>query len=229
MIIKRRKKRKGFWFELLDAVISAALIALVIKSMFIETAKIPSSSMEDSLLIADQLFVDKFLYGVSIPFTKIKFHIMEKRSPKRNEIVVFIPPTYAKSDKPLFVKRCLGVPGDKLYMKDNVLFRNGEKIEEDYLKLDRGKRGYFKNWPFPENSPYYTANNADFSKGEHILPGSWPENGSEYTVPEDYYFMMGDHRTDSYDSRFWGPVHIREVIGIVRFRWFPFDRIGFIN
>jgi signal peptidase I len=225
--IKRRKKNKTFWYEFFDIIISAALIALVIKSAFIEVAMIPSSSMEDTLMIKDKLFVDKFMYGISIPFTKIKIHLMEKRKPKIEEIVVFIPPSYAMSDKPLFVKRCVGIPGDKIKIINNTLYRNNKPIEEPYLKFDPRRREYFKNWPFQEPS-YYTVNTKKVNIRDH-LPKNWAPKNEIYTVPKGYYLMMGDHRTDSYDSRFWGPVPYKKIIGIVRFRWFPFHRIGIIK
>ncbi len=228
MIKRPKAKKKTFALELLDAIVSAFLIALLIRSIFIEVAMIPSSSMEDTLLEKDQLFVDKFMYGISIPFTKIKIHIMDKRTPKRGQIIVFIPPDYSKSDKPLFVKRCMGVPGDEIRMENNILYVNGKKLGESYLKIEPAKRALFKDWPFSEKG-YYTFYREDLSRTRDAIPSGWPPEGAAYILPEGYYFMMGDHRSDSYDSRFWGPVPRRNIIGIARFRFFPFDRIGFIK
>ena len=227
MTRKKRNKKTGFLNELLDAIISAFLIALIIKSIFFDVAKIPTSSMEDTLMINDILIVDKFMYGINIPFTKLKFNFMEKRHPKRGEAVVFIPPSYTMSDKPLFVKRCVGVPGDTIYTKDNVLYVNGKKMNEPYAKIDPDKREYFKNWPF-KNKEFYTAFREKLNLKD-ALPRGFPPAGKTYTVPKGYYFMMGDHRTDSYDSRFWGPVPYRKIIGVVRLRIFPFHRIALIH
>ena len=227
MTRKKRNRKTGFLNELLDAVISAFLIALIVKSIFFDVAKIPTSSMEDTLMINDILIVDKFMYGINIPFTKLKFNFMEKRHPKTGDAVVFIPPSYTMSDKPLFVKRCVAVPGDKIYTKNNVLYINGKKISEKYLKIDPDKREYFKNWPFKDKN-FYTANREKLNLKDP-LPDNFPPIGKTYTVPKGYYFMMGDHRTDSYDSRFWGPVPYKKVIGVVRLRIFPFHRLAFIH
>ena len=227
MVRKKRNKKTGFLNELLDAVISAFLIALIIKSVFFDIAKIPTSSMEDTLMINDVLIVDKFMYGINIPFTKLKFNFMEKRRPHRGDAVVFIPPSYTMTDKPLFVKRCVAIPGDTIYTKDNILYVNGKKMIENYVKIDPDKREYFKDWPF-KNKEFYTAYREKLNLKDP-LPKDFPPKGKTYTVPKGYYFMMGDHRTDSYDSRFWGPVPYKNIIGVVRLRIFPFHRIAFIH
>ena len=225
---KKTKKKKSFIHEFLDTVVGAFIIAMLIKAFLLEAVAIPTGSMENTLLINDKLFVDKVLYGISIPFTKVKIHILEFRKPKRGNIVVFIPPPLAVTDKNFFIKRCIAVPGDEIMFKNRTLYLDGKKIKENYVKVS-DKYNYI-DWPFHNHSNYSLDEYRLVNSDEPDLPEGWPPKPNEaYIIPEDYYFMCGDHRSNSSDSRIWGPVPYDNIIGIARFRWYPFNRIGVIK
>ncbi len=155
--------------------------------------------MEDTLLVGDFLFVNKLLYGPEIPFVNWRFPAL--RVPRRGEIIVFKAPHVDKD----FIKRCVAVEGDTIRYVNNVLYVNGERIEEDYKHVKRnpiGPRGYHKNFPdqryqgnIPEQYRFVSA------------------NGVCFIVPEGHIFMMGDNRNNSQDSRFWGPLSLDRIKG----------------
>jgi signal peptidase I len=225
---KKRNKKRSFIYEFFDTIVGAFVIAMLIKAVLLEAVAIPSGSMENTLLINDKLFIDKLFFGVSIPFTKVKFHILEFRKPKQGDIVVFIPPKLTATDKKFFIKICVGIPGDKIQFKDRILYINGKPINEDYVKISN-KYNYI-DWPFRNMINYSIDEYEKMYSEEPEFPPNWPpQSGAPYTVPENYYFMCGDHRSNSSDSRIWGPVPYKYIIGIARFRWYPFNRIGLIK
>ena len=169
---KKAKKKKSFIHEFLDTVVGAFIIAMLIKAFLLEAVAIPTGSMENTLLINDKLFVDKVFYGISIPFTKIKIHVLEFRKPKRGDIVVFIPPKLAVTDKNFFIKRCIGVPGDEVMFKDKTLYLNGKKIQEDYVKVT-DKYNYI-DWPFHNSSNYSLDEYRVMYSEEPEIPDGWP-------------------------------------------------------
>jgi len=160
--------------EYVDSGLIAVLLALVIRTFVVQAFKIPSSSMEKTLLIGDHLLVNKFIYGTHIPFTDNE--ILRLRDPKRGDIIVFKYPLNTRRD---FIKRCVGVPGDTIEIKDKVLLVNGYAQDEPYV-IHRDLDLY----------PRATGNPRD--------------NFGPVTVPPNAYFMMGDNRDYSADSRFWG-------------------------
>ncbi|MBW2148596.1 MAG: signal peptidase I [Deltaproteobacteria bacterium] len=166
-------KKKSVIREYAEAIIIAVVLALIIRSFVVQAFKIPSGSMEPTLLIGDHILVNKFLYGIKIPFTDIR--LFPIRHPQRGDIIVFVYPVEPDKD---FIKRIIGVPGDAVEIKNKLVYINGT----------------------PLNDPY----------GVHvektILPaGIQPrDNFGPVRVPEHRYFVMGDNRDRSYDSRFWG-------------------------
>lgn len=190
--------------EWVESIVIALVLALLIRTFVVQAFKIPSGSMEPTLLIGDHLLVNKFLYGTKIPFTAIK--VLPLREPERGDVVVFIYPVDPSKD---FIKRVIGLPGDKIEVINKKVYVNGKGIEDIHAH-------------FAENM---------------ILPkGSEPrDNFGPVTVPPDSLFVMGDNRDRSYDSRFWGFVKKSEVKGkafIIYWSWdrerfFPrFSRIG---
>ncbi len=171
------KVKKPVWREYLEAIIIALFLAFLIRSFVFQAFKIPSGSMLDTLLIGDHLLVNKFMYGPKIPFTDT--YIYEGEAPKRNDIIVFRYPEDPSKD---YIKRIVGVPGDSLAMKNKVLYRNGEKVEEPYVIL-----------------------------GDTNEPRR--DNFSPIIVPENKYFVLGDNRDDSADSRYWGFVDRSAIHG----------------
>jgi signal peptidase I len=164
--------------EYLEALAVALVLAFVIRTFVVQAFKIPSGSMLDTLLIGDHLLVNKFLYGTRIPFTdKVVLPVQE---PADGDVIVFEFPEDTSKD---FIKRIVGVPGDVLEMKDKVLYRNGQKLDEPYIK---------------HTDPNIQARRDNFGP---------------VTVPPGKYFAMGDNRDESYDSRFWGFVDKDKIRG----------------
>ena len=172
-----------------DLLLSAIAIALVIRTFVVEPFRIPSASMEDTLLIGDQLFVNRFIYGLRIPFTKAR--PLALRQPRHGDIVVFIPPHQRDKD---FIKRVIGIPGDAVEVRKNEVFVNGTKMEELYVMHKEGGR-----------VPPYMA------------------SVTKFTVPPGKYFMMGDNRDRSDDSRRWGLASIEDFKGKALFIFFSSD------
>ncbi|MFU2208202.1 signal peptidase I [Solidesulfovibrio sp. C21] len=164
--------------EYLEALAVALVLAFVIRTFVVQAFKIPSGSMLDTLLIGDHLLVNKFLYGTRIPFTDKS--ILPLENPQHEDVIVFEFPEDTSKD---FIKRIIGVPGDVLEMKDKVVYRNGQKLDEPYVK--------------------------------HTDPGlqARRDNFGPITVPPGKYFVMGDNRDESYDSRFWGFVDKDKIRG----------------
>ena len=177
--------------EYVESIIIAILIALFIRTFIICAYKIPSRSMVPTLLVGDHILVNKFIYGVKIPL--LRRTIIPVGEPKRGEIVVFIFPNDRSKD---FIKRVIGVAGDKIEIKNKKIFINDQEFKDSY--------GVF----------------SDIS----ILPNSMQprDNFGPVTVPEKSIFVMGDNRDESLDSRFWGFVDLKDVEGkafIIYWSW----------
>lgn len=151
----------------------AIIIAIVIRTLFIQAFRIPTSSMEDTLLISDQIIANKFIYGTTVPWSKEK--MLKFTKPKRGDVFIF---RYPNDPKMMFIKRCMGLPGDTLEMRDKVLYINGQEIKEPYT----------------------------YHKDMRIFPAQYAprDNWGPIKVPEKCFWAMGDNRDMSSDSRFWG-------------------------
>lgn len=188
--------------EYVEAFVFALILALFIRTFVVQAFKIPSGSMLETLQIGDHLLVNKFLYGIKIPFTdKVLIPIT---SPDHGDVIVFEFPEDPSKD---FIKRVIGLPGDIIEVRNKIVFRNGERIDEPYIQ---------------HTDP-------------QLIPGR-RDNMGAIQVPEDCYFVMGDNRDESYDSRFWGFVKSEAIKGkafIIYWSWqglskIRFDRIGTI-
>jgi len=175
-------QKKSVFREYAEAIIIAGLLALVIRTFIVQAFKIPSGSMEDTLLVGDHVLVTKFLYGTHIPFTNVT--VLPLREPKRGDIIVFKYPGDESKD---FIKRLIGLPGDVLQVINKTVYVNGRPLTEPYTVF----------------------------KDDEILPRSLQprDNFGPIKVPEGKYFMMGDNRDKSNDSRFWGFVDGNKIIG----------------
>lgn len=180
----------------------AVILALIIKTSIVEAYKIPSASMEDTLLVGDFLLANKFVYGAHLPL--VNWRLPAISDPEAGDIVIFIFPGDNKGTK--YIKRCVGTPGDTVEVKNKELFVNG------------------KRFPDPLHSKF--VDTTAFGQ-QRILPRkpggqNSRDNFGPYVVPEGYYFMMGDNRDNSWDSRFWGPVSSDRVLGeamIIHWSW----------
>jgi len=160
---------------------------------------IPTGSMEDSLLIGDHLLVDKLSYAPAGP---VSVHLLPYEQPKHGDIIVF---RYPVDIKQTFVKRVIGVPGDRIRLVNKQVYRNGEKLYEPYTFF---KTDYID--PYRDNFPAMP-NMQVLSRGVDMLEHNLV-NG-EVVVPPDSYFAMGDNRDLSLDSRYWGFVPRENIVG----------------
>lgn len=224
------KKKKSTFREYVEALGAAILIALVIRAFVIEAFKIPSGSMMPTLSIGDHIFVNKFIYGLRIPFTKI--HFFEIRTPERGDVVVFIYPVEERKD---FIKRIVGVPGDKIHIQGQNTWVNGEKLAEHSVGIspypDDRRRLLVQNAkprtiPFVrgwQDFHFYEESLGDIS---HLVQYERHLERSTFdaVVPPGHYFVMGDNRDNSADSREWGFVPAENIKGKAMFVWLSVDK-----
>ena len=180
------------------------LVVLLLRSFLLEPFKIPSASMVPTLQVHDFILVNKFAYGLRLPVLGTK--IFPVGVPERGDVMVFFPP----NDKRYFIKRVIGLPGDQIHLQSNVLYINGVKMEQRYLHAD------------DSSMPSQMVMQEDLQPHEHLMQHlSVPTQQSNYdvVVPEGHYFMMGDNRDNSSDSRFWGMVPERNVVGQAVYVW----------
>ncbi len=196
-------KKKRIW-EYAKAIITALILAMLIRTYIIQAFKIPSGSMTPTLLIGDHILVNKFLYGTKIPFSGKRVFMFKK--PERGDIIVFKCPENPSKD---FIKRVVAAEGDVIESKNKIIHVNGSKVNEPY------------------------ARHTDSSmRPVGIEPR---DNFGPVIVPKNKYFVMGDNRDQSYDSRYWGYVDIKDVKGkaLILYwswdsekNWVRFGRIG---
>ena len=189
--IKNKGKLKSKVYEYAEAIIIAILIAIVVRTFVVQAFKIPSRSMMPTLLVGDHILVNKFIYGVKVPF--LRKTIIPITNPQRGDIVVFIYPNDRSKD---YIKRVIGVSGDKIEIKNKIIFINGKQYSDAY--------GIYSD--------------------NVIYPGSMQprDNFGPVTVPPESLFVMGDNRDESADSRFWGFVDLKDVEGkafIIYWSW----------
>ena len=175
-------KKKSQLREYAEAILIALLLALFIRGFVVQAFKIPSGSMLPTLLVGDHILVSKFIYGIRNPFTGSV--IIPVKEPERLDVVVFQYPENPSQD---FIKRVIGVPGDRVEIIDKKVYVNGKVVEND-----------------PGVNKKSNILSANLSRRDNVGP---------ITVPERSLFVMGDNRDNSHDSRFWGFVPIESVRG----------------
>jgi signal peptidase I len=178
-------RRKSLVREYGEAIVIAIVLALVIRTLVVQAFTIPSGSMMDTLLVGDYILVNKFLFGPEVPFTEIR--VPGLREPERGDIVVF---KYPQDEKRDFIKRIVAVPGDQIIIRGHDVFVNGQRLREPYVKHTAPTPG---------------------SSGQTYCGYAF---GCETTpVPAGSYFVMGDNRDNSQDSRYWGFVRREKIKG----------------
>lgn len=176
------KSRKSSVREYAEAFVIAILLALFIRTFVFQAFKIPSGSMLPTLKIGDHLLVNKFIYGIKLPF--IGTTLVPLSDPNRGDVVVFRYPQNRKID---YIKRVIGLPGDILSIKNKTVFINGKKIDDPHAHFSSPL--IYKSWEQPR------------------------DNYGPATIPDGMIFVMGDNRDNSHDSRFWGFVEKKDVLG----------------
>jgi signal peptidase I len=189
--------------ENIEACLVAIILALLIRSFVVQAFKIPSGSMLETLQIGDHILVNKFIYGIKIPF--LKSAIISGKKPEHDDVIVFIPPHDPDKD---FIKRVVGVEGDVVEIRDKQLYINNKKITGGYEIFSDPSI-------MPKNS----------SRGIR-------DNFGPVIVPANSLFCMGDNRDTSYDSRFWGFVDLKAVKGkafMIYWSWNSKNSGSFLN
>jgi signal peptidase I len=197
---KKIKPLKVRIYEFIKMLVIAVVIALFIRTFIVQAYKIPSESMHPTLKIGDHLFVLKFMYGIHLPF--LNKTILSWNKPKRGDIIVFSCPVDRKKD---YIKRVIGLPGEEILIRHKQVYINGKPLEEKYKVCRELSYDY-----------------AD----EYSIRDNW-----EYSreIPENSWFVMGDNRDNSQDSRFWGPVDINLIKGKAFVIYWPPWRIRLIK
>ncbi len=185
-------KKKPLVREYAESIIIAVILALIIRAVVVQAFKIPSGSMEDTLLIGDHLLVNKFIYGPMIPFTEKR--LFKIRDPRQGDIIVFEYPEDPSKD---FIKRIVGVPGDTIQGIDKKVYVNGRLYQNPH----------------------------EVHKEQDIIPKEQNPRDTfgPIKVPDGSYFVMGDNRDRSYDSRFWGTVKKEKIKGLAFIKYWSWD------
>lgn len=192
-----RTRQKSLVREYSEAIIIAVILALFIRAFVVQAFKIPSGSMEPTLLVGDHILVNKFIYGIRVPV--VNKEIIAVRSPKQFDIVVFRYPNDRSKD---YIKRVIGTPSQKVQIINKKIYINDEPLNDPF--------GYYDD--------------------QNLVPGA-RDNFGPVVVPPHSYFVMGDNRDHSHDSRFWGFVGDGDLVGeafIIYWSWrqegsFTFD------
>ncbi|MFZ0479827.1 MAG: signal peptidase I [Terriglobales bacterium] len=229
--ITPQEKPKETTVEFLASLAGVLVTGLFIITFVLQAFEIPSSSMEDTLLIGDHVFVNREQFA---PATHWLGPLLPYRDIRQGDIVVFLSP----EERGLFVvKRIIGTPGDRIHLRDGVVYRNGQKLDEPYaLHKIADYNPYRDNFPALPPSEMYGVHNEEWMQGfrSHL-------EGDDIVVPPNSYFAMGDNRDVSYDSRYWGFIPRPNVIGRPMFIYWSFvtppdqyqmrsaaDRFGFL-
>jgi signal peptidase I len=212
---ERRRSRLARWFDNWMRSLGMALVLfLIIKTFFFEAFQIASGSMTHTLLTGDFLFVNKMVYGAQIPGTRTRLPGL--RSPRHHDVIVFAYPRDPSQD---YVKRVIGIPGDTVAMRDGQVYVNGERQHEDYvLRIDSTNDVVSPD--FEWQRAYYLAPSELARRRYQPTRDTW----GPLLVPPKKYFVLGDNRDDSSDSRYWGFVDESAIKGRTLFVYFSYDR-----
>ena len=183
-------------------------LVLVLRSFVLEPFQIPSKSMVPTLKVGDFIVVNKWTYGLRLPVLRNKF--LDVGNPKRGDVVVFFPPHESR----YFIKRLVGLPGDKINIINGTLFVNNEMIEQTNSDVEPGNS---RSVVMSEK-----LGTKQFAIQKNQRPSRLSQNFSA-TVPKDHFFMIGDNRDNSSDSRVWGPVPKDRIVGKAVARWMFWD------
>lgn len=215
---KRRKRGQASKLPLIidygRSFFPVLLLVFLLRSFLFEPFRIPTGSLEPSLLIGDFILLNKFHYGVRLPI--LQKEIIKVNQPKRGDIMVF---RWPPNPSYYFIKRVIGLPGDKISYINKELYVNGEKMPQAFLKNSIANDGEGAEWPVLENQENLLGK-------KHLIfvdPAKSSRDYRDIEVPQGMYFVMGDNRDDSADSRYWGFVPEKNVVGKAVLVWMSWD------
>jgi signal peptidase I len=232
---KHRLLEQPWWLDWTAGLFPVILVVFLLRSFLFEPFKIPSGSMVPTLLVGDLILVNKYHYGVRLPVINKK--IIANHDPRRGDVMVFRYPVDTRVD---YIKRVVGLPGDEITYANQKLTINGQAIEvrsdgeyydEDSLRyapqyLEKFDPVEHRILVDPKRNAYYGAEPKNFPHGDNCR---YSAQGLTCKVPAGHYFMMGDNRDNSQDSRYWGFVPDENIVGKAFFVWMNFGnwrRIG---
>jgi signal peptidase I len=226
-----------WWVEYAKSFFPVLLIVFLLRSFVAEPFKIPSSSMRPTLEVGDFILVNKFAYGIRLPIIEQK--IIPLGNPRHGDVIVFRYPVNPSQD---FIKRVIGLPGDEVVYQDKHLSVNGVPLPQSpdgtysylegltYVTTEKlAERNGHKSYEIAENpaaQPVYPLNVRAFPGRENCV---YNDRGFTCKVPQGEYFMMGDNRDNSDDSRYWGFVPDANIRGKAFFIWFNWDDISSLS
>ena len=231
---KSRLLAQPWWLDWTAGLFPVIIAVFFLRSFLVEPFKIPSGSMIPTLMVGDLILVNKFTYGLRLPVLNTK--VTEGTPPKRGDVMVFRYPPKPSLD---YIKRVVGVPGDTVEYLNKRLTVNGQVVptasEPEFFDQDAMR--YFKQFEETFGDKKHSVLNDDerpaFVPGMENFPGRdsclYSVEGVRCKVPEGHYFMMGDNRDNSLDSRYWGFVPEKNIVGKAFFVWMNFSnpkRIG---
>jgi len=229
--IRAGDAKQPWWVEYSISFFPVILIVFLLRSFLVEPFKIPSSSMVPTLLVGDFILVNKFTYGIRLPVLNRK--VLELGSPRRGDVMVFRFPEDPSLD---YIKRVVGLPGDRIEYRNKRLVVNGTPIAtrqiDDYLSRERMQfsRRYIETLAGVEHEILLEDDAPAALTPSRSFPYSgncaYNTSGLVCTVPPGHYFMMGDNRDNSSDSRVWGFVPDANIVGKAFFIWLNFNELG---
>lgn len=181
-------------------IIFIVAVVFITKAFVLQAYYVPTPSMEKTVLVGDRLFSCQFFYGIKIPFTNIK--LIKVREPRQKEIVIFRSPF----ERLNLVKRCIGVEGDVVEIRNKKAYVNNKLLNEPYIQFKDPTVYEGVSVEIPEYQNLWE--HSGFINCRDVR-----DNFGPVKVPEGYIFVMGDNRDDSFDSRFWGPLHKKWLLG----------------
>lgn len=192
---KAEGRKKSVIRDWVESIVIAFVLAMVIRTFIVQAFKIPTGSMRMTLLEGDLILVNKFIYGVKIPF--LNASLPKVRSPKRGDVIVFIYPEDPKKD---FIKRLIALPGETVEIKSGTIYINDQPVLDSL-----------------------------FSQRYYYNRGDYGMEGRKVVIPQDSYFVLGDNSASSQDSRYWGFVPAKNILGKALVVYWPPQRIRIIK